>query len=466
MSFWRGGFVLHFDFSSTPFHSGRLIFAVHMGQFTIPTTLDKTSDQYLTWFDLSAQNKTFTVQLPFLDTIDYRRICNGPDTDMKTLACGTWSLRVANALKATGTVANNVDYFTLMCGAPNYEAWGLYGNNKTLLTLEGQMSEVATQPTMPIQETKIPDVTLQTKVATRTLFHFGEKYKNWRDLVRRFTPMCTTDGTFDWQASETVGTETDGVNYPVLHGIYEVKQALHSGLMARYASCYAFWRGSLRFEIVSNYTYYDIDNKLNRDSAVRTVVMFDRSDRWMRSNNTGSGIGFPVAAMTLAQYFSPVSNPIVYSANWTRSWGSSSYLVGNVYPRYDFANVSEIPSYAICHSAMPLDIAERGTSSHSVEIPFCTEYPVLRYEDLGNPMTDAALYNPGVLLVATLGDTKIETTNNTPGTNLDVRGSNTILAAAGDDWRAGVYLGHHPVTPVGLTNDGVKYWPLYPDKYT
>jgi len=469
-NFWRGGFIFHFDFASTAFHSGRLAFAIHYGIFSVPTDLASTSDQFITYFDLTAQNKSFTVAIPYIDTISFRRVPNGPETDLNTVAAGCWSLRIVNQLKVSGTVANNVDYVTYFGADKDYHCWGLFGNNKTLVTCEGHMGEVSTQPTMPVQEQKIPDARMQTAGhSEEQRFHFGEQYHSIQDILRIYRPFHSfnQNSLTGVPPGDIIFETSSNAIYPYVGALFPVYMPLHSGMFARYATCYSFWRGSLRFKFISTLTDKvktpsGTFTPYQPDSAMRSVIMYDRSSRWA---NITTGGQWEYVQATIAQYFCNQLAPSLGEQNLIGQRTYTSAFNKDIFPWYNMnlgTGGNSVPC-AISHTTMPISIADRYASDHTIEIPYNSEYPVLRTWDAPpSTIADEAVYNPGYIYCGIITDAP-----NVAGNPQGWAGGIVAMAAASDDWRCGVFVGHHAVTALGVVTPGSggSYVPLTPDKY-
>lgn len=244
-TYWRGSIDYIFEFVTSAFHEGRIDACNHPSMLTAPTDYKASVSQYVTSQAIRNSNNTMRVTVPFHSDIPWKRIWTGEnlsatESDSAVRATdyitGCFSLRVAAPLKNPNNVANQIDVNIYVCAGDDFEyhmisLWGVpyHMDNAPfsalmkkkqkkrermakMLQLEKAVKQAGKTMTSEERSGKIgkrmTDSDLDQDPKTDANFtplgvgevrtfdpkvhHFGESYRNLRELAKRYQFLDTT----------------------------------------------------------------------------------------------------------------------------------------------------------------------------------------------------------------------------------------------------------------------------------
>lgn len=115
---WHGGIRIIFDVISTEMHRGQLLIVYTPGAFSPPAYRDATQS-YFTTLDLAEGRGTLAIELPYLQQYPYLLTGNADGVDDESQFIGSISVFVQNPLRATSTVAPNVEVIMYQAFSPD-----------------------------------------------------------------------------------------------------------------------------------------------------------------------------------------------------------------------------------------------------------------------------------------------------------------------------------------------------------
>jgi hypothetical protein len=484
-SFWSGGLVLTFEFVCTEQHNIDLVFTPHYNIYTVPTDLGAATSQYSTYFKLGPGNTVLEVTVPNIFQRQFQRIHHGGSTNSSSTSIGTWSLRTLSQLNFPSTANHTIEANVYVAGAPNFRAWGDYGNNKSLVPICGQCSERGTA------QASAPDVSgaVAHKGQLLTNFdlvphdpsQFGSEELDLRTSFKRMIPLgifsdinlanqFNGQGTFYTQETKGVNTNGTGLNsYPLVIGAHTAAEIWSHGLPGWYAPGWRYHRGSVQFAFLVNCNSSGADSlgdfnnyyQFAKQPNWRTIVTCDSDTKFYSDfypGVSGSNVLSNARAQgTMVGYFGlgtyVASNPANNVSG--SAYSLCPYNDGNTFDQYTLGilpvggttNTGNV--VRTIYNSIPLTISTTNNDWHNVTVPFLTEYPVLymaQASKFGTGATDINLFTHSSIFLAILMNIyDLFDQNGKQQWNF----SYTLMGAMGDDARCGGFLGPPAVT---LTN--------------
>jgi hypothetical protein len=212
---WRGGIRFHFDPVTSTFHEGRLDVMNHPGQDVPPTDYKTASSQYITSHTIRNETNSFSVVIPYLSDIPWKRVWNGEalstvEADgverFVDYALGCVALRVGVPLKAPSNVVQNVDINIFVSAADDFQLHNLtpYAGQYNLTTpgtralkpstriihhekAKTQAGQSDMNTADKTDKDSVPIAVARAKTYDLKVPHFGESYSNLREIAKRYT---------------------------------------------------------------------------------------------------------------------------------------------------------------------------------------------------------------------------------------------------------------------------------------
>jgi len=496
-SFNSGGIKLIFEFICTEFHNVDLVFTPHYLIYTTPPTdLGAATSQYSTYFKLGPGNSVFEVTIPNIFQRRFQRTPHGGAAD-KSTCIGLWSLRNVSQLNAPGFANSTIEGNVYIAGAQNFQAWGDYGNNKTLVPLHGQCLEQAhSQASAP---TVSGAVAHDGHLLTNHMLtppdgdHFGSMELDLRTSLKRMIPI----GSYFYSEQEAdtgggpthgYGPETSAIScYPHVLGVHTVSQILSHGLLGWFSPGYRYYRGSFQMAFLPTVTPQTLTattattmlqptfrTTVTVDSNIQPAQLYSHNaaaNRWdtARVNGTinsiygtgvSSGLTTTYLGMTGSQYPYVQPSGIQLGDFWVQPFNGDT----PTYPKTPF-DVNTVN--LTCYNSFPITLSKQTSDWHNVVIPHLSEYPVLYVPQASlNDGTGAAqcgavdpnLKTHSSVILSIICDNSLFQ-NNSDGAPL-FRVSYIMMGAIGDDFRMGGFLGPPSVTTMEIIIPGTSYGDL------
>jgi len=257
---WRGSLKYKFEFIVSKIHVMRVAFVTHYGGTHNESNLANSFGQYAQVFDISAEQNTFEVEVPYRAPTAWLDVPHGSGP-LSDQTMGEWSLRIVNPLVVTETVAQSIDMNIYLCSGDDFEL-KFYGGGDADVTpfLGGVVPsrtddgdiKVQSQELVgdPAPDTAADDATEQTVVApndSSTVLTDGS-WRSIRDCLKRSAAL-NSDPTGISSGAIKISDIMVGTNGPI----------------AYYSKLYRCWKGPVRFRVFGDqakimmYAPQDID---------------------------------------------------------------------------------------------------------------------------------------------------------------------------------------------------------------
>ncbi len=457
-TYWRGGLKYRFQFISSKFHRTRVAACVNYGSRGAITNATALMNGIVTYFDLSDCCHEFEVVVPYVND---KKFLHVPAGDMNLLgttatpfsandyasrAMGTITLMVMNGLSHPDNVPNNIDINVWMAGADDFTLMQLGMNNIGLVPVTAQGDTVP----MTVQDGEcVQTTTVRAAVPVMPARHFGEEYTTIRDILKRynlvtrlqngsvravnFTNPRIFDASFGGVFAETWPTAA------YVHNVFPLPAAmfLSNGAHAYFCSMYAVWRGSIRYK-------FSWDLRNTQGFVSKMFLGFSANDE---ISEVGGSVGDLVAQYL--KIFGGVDATSVHATSASPNFTTATDMTGQ--------NFSSSEGF-VSGTSLPMDVADTSAGYHEVEVPFVSPYNVLSVWQ----GQDFVPTSNGYLFAGFDGSP-------TQDALTQVAPTLTVLGAAGDDFRLGMYLGPHTMFAGGFQSvvagvGGLKY-PYLTDNY-
>lgn len=127
-NYWTGSTIYIFDIHATEMHRGQLLFSYNPAPIT--TAYRDATQTYFTTFDLSQGRGTIALVLPYLSVRPYSKVVKMGEARGVDNATGCLTVFVQNPLRATSTVAGNVQVVVYKSFGTDFQL-GVYGGTQT-----------------------------------------------------------------------------------------------------------------------------------------------------------------------------------------------------------------------------------------------------------------------------------------------------------------------------------------------
>jgi len=268
-TYWRGSIVFEFQIVGTPFHEGRLDFSNHPAITTTPTDYPTMVSQYVNSQTIRNTNNTVMVRIPYLSDIPWKRVWCGEAISLtdgepfNTLRAadfilGMFNVSVSVPLKNPSNVTSNVDVNVFVSAGDDFEL-------NTLSLCGGFLKTAYRAP--PSREIKREDSESSYDFAVKesgdmntapksdsgvitlgrdSLYthdvdppHFGEKYTNFREMMKRYQLGPS------YQVS--VSPSTDEINNYTISGTID-------GLFYLLSTTFRLFRGPMNYKVTAHFS--------------------------------------------------------------------------------------------------------------------------------------------------------------------------------------------------------------------
>jgi len=252
-TYWRGGLKFTFQVCGTPFHEGRLQFVYSPHSLVPPASYEAALSQYVETRTIRNANNTVEVIVPHIADIPWRRTWQGEplttvnDPDNGRIRAsdyvhGVLSVYVAIPLKSPNNVTSNVDINVFISGADDleYHMASLDGSRylDSNVAIERGQQQSGTADLNQSDLTDSAALTLATARAQTSdmpVQHFGESYKNLRELAKRYQTITRIN-----ISPLNATTNVNAFNIQ----LYNV-----GGIVGRMAHAYRLFRGPYNFKV-------------------------------------------------------------------------------------------------------------------------------------------------------------------------------------------------------------------------
>nr|URG14946.1 MAG: polyprotein [Picornaviridae sp.] len=462
-TFWRGGFVFHFDIVATAFMTGKLWFGVHYGQLVDDLSpIDVQTDTYGCVLDLNAENHHFTIHVPYIHGNEWLRVPTGygyllhrqPVTDQEsftarnTCSMGRWQLSVLNGLVSPDGSPPSIKINMFISGADDYEVSFVGATNVGIRRAYAQGSNANVDNSMPAtpEQRHAPAMSICTGgVMKKNFMHFGESYTSLKDVLKRYAPIS-------YQAAFN-NQETNASNgYVSVFGRFPANVLLaENNIHSYFASIYRCWRGSVRYKV----QYPLITTRVLTADDIRMnnqVMLFYTPNPYAEYDDLDGAPNPLKDEQTTFAY--TMGEPV------TDTWTSTVLSVPTPGPS------SQLGRPRTSCISPPTDFANDKANYNEIEVPFVTMYNILKtpkstdYGQVVLPASPRFLENHGLIYTAVW-------TNNAAYTATVSQQFQSIMGSVGDDFRLGLLLGPHAIWIQGLqiTSPDRVVYSMYGDTY-
>ena len=236
-SLWRGSLKLRFEFITSKVHVMRVAFLTHYGSASVSAEIVEAFSQYAQIFDISAEQNTFDVEVPWRSPTPWLRVPHGEQT-YESVSMGQWSLRIVNPLVTMDSVSNTVDCNVYIAAGDDFELRypDMCISDYTSFITPPSMDLVMESGDLPadvgvdVVDEDIPVVEVAPSGGKSSLAPVG-----WRDM----RAMCKRSALVTSAASE-VSNVADVVD-------------LFAGYTKWFAPLYRVWKGPLRVRVFANH---------------------------------------------------------------------------------------------------------------------------------------------------------------------------------------------------------------------
>jgi len=471
-SYWYGSIKFRFDMVATSFHTAKFAFVIHYGTaYNISmeqiltagsSAIDPTSS-YTTFFELNSEKKCFEFEVPYISLVPYKRIPNsmwqqhgGIDIDLLKVMqafetnIGHCALMLINPLVAPATVAPNVDINVFMCGGDDFTLANVANNNTGFTAFRGGVNGFVPATAEGDCNIISPDHTPATVPRGLDVVH------TFKDCLKRYS-------LFNWQPqagtilrdlNRYVGSPfppvmsyTLPINY-VVNGL-TATSLTNNSMFAHVASMYRGWLGSMRFKFLQTYQSRQVVNPF--PPAGTGVPLVDQY------NYPIGAVRFSVAyvpeyAGRTASFQPPYESVQNATGNFP-VFGTDTLLTGSQFnpssqqgdidklavPTTSFSPYTSIATRIPITWRGPIDVMNWTCPYHEIEIPWMQPYLFsltsldLALEKLNVNGSDLSFYSIFHSFAANGGNLLVNFEDSVNQVN--------VMAAAGDDFHFGIFMG-------------------------
>jgi hypothetical protein len=263
-TYWRGSLVFIFQVVGTSFHEGRLDFCNHPATTTVPIDYNTSVSQYVNSQTIRNTNNMVEIRIPFYSDTPWKRVWNGEplsdtlsDTAIRSMdyVLGCMSVRVAVPLKNPNNVANNVDINVFVAAGDDFEfhTLSIIGGRLGLVSQLTRRKKASKKNLIKsaIKEAGKGDLNTDGKddsgvialgvgdvyTYDPSVHHFGESYKNLREMCKRYQ-----HGPVNSFTTLSLTTRDNIANFQMYGSDL-------GGLIGTLANCYRLFRGPMNFKI-------------------------------------------------------------------------------------------------------------------------------------------------------------------------------------------------------------------------
>lgn len=260
--------------------------------------------------------------------------------------------------------------------------------------------------------------------AKNNLSHFGESFRSFRDLIKRYAPFITLRNEIVNNYVDPSGTvmnsATNTVNWPVAPPIEHVAGTVAfntRGPMGTVGLMYGAWRGSIRYAIL---------HRVDKALSAQNQVMFNPWDNPFINNHL-AGAGYDVGRFNLAgikEFEQDIfaCDPSQFKLDATAAAAYRCRARG---------------------TTNAMDFTDDGASWQVVEVPYWSQYKMMKVPYF-SPDTSGQPYLAFLSDYISLGEMTAATIYRT-GQGAAGFDDITVLIGAGDDFRYGVLYGALPI---------------------